>query len=94
MQYAATAYVDLFRQHEVEISMAEVGAVWQNGYAERLMRTIKEEEVDLSAYRDFTEAYKQIEEFLENVYMGKRIHSLLGYLTPSEYELKLNEQQK
>lgn len=94
MQYAATAYVDLLRQHQVEISMAEVGAAWQNGYAERLMRTIKEEEVDLSEYRNFTEAYKQIEEFLENVYMKKRIHSSLGYLTPSEYELKWNEQQK
>jgi putative transposase len=28
--------------------MAEVGAAWQNGYAERLMRTIKEEEVGQS----------------------------------------------
>ena len=30
----------------VQISMAEVGQAWQNGYAERLIRTIKEEEVD------------------------------------------------
>lgn len=28
---------------EVAISMAEVGAAWQNGYAERVIRTIKEE---------------------------------------------------
>ena len=28
--------------------MAEVGEAYQNGYAERLMRTIKEEEVNLS----------------------------------------------
>jgi putative transposase len=38
------------------------------------MRTIKEEEVDLTEYRDFRDAYEQIEEFLENVYMKKRIH--------------------
>ena len=31
-----------------QISMAEVGEPTQYGYAERLMRTIKEEEVDLS----------------------------------------------
>jgi transposase InsO family protein len=74
--------------------MAEVGQAWQNGYAERLMRTIKEEEVDLSEYRNFTEAYQRIERFLEDVYMKKRIHSSLGYLTPSEYETKWNEQQK
>ena len=33
--------------------MAEVGSPTQYGYAERLMRTIKEEEVDLSEYRDY-----------------------------------------
>jgi putative transposase len=94
VQYAANEYVKLLQQHEVKISMAEVGQAWQNGYAERLMRTIKEEEVDLSEYRNFTEAYEQIEQFLEDVYMKKRIHSSLGYLTPDEYEKKWNEQQK
>ena len=59
--------------HEVN-HMAEVGQAWQDGYAERLMRTIKEEEVDLSKYRNFTEAYEQIEQFLEDMYMKKRIH--------------------
>jgi putative transposase len=73
--------------------MTEVGAAWQNGYAERLMRTIKEEEVDLSEYRSFAEAYQQIEQFLEDVYMEKRIHSLLKYLTSSEYEMNRNEQK-
>jgi putative transposase len=94
VQYAATAYVNLLSQHGVAISMAEVGAAWQNGYAERLMRTIKEEEVDLTEYRNFAEAYQQIEQFLEDVYMEKRIHSSLGYLTPSEYEMNWNEQKQ
>lgn len=94
VQYAANEYVKLLQEHGVKLSMAEVGQAWQNGYAERLMRTIKEEEVDLSEYRNFTEAYAQIERFLENVYMKKRIHSSLGYLTPDEYEKKWNEQQK
>jgi transposase InsO family protein len=58
------------------------------------MRTIKEEEVDLSEYRNFAEAYEQIEQFLEDVYMKKRIHSSLGYLTPEEYEKKWNDKQK
>lgn len=94
VQYAATAYVDVLGQHEVLVSMADVGAAWQNGYAERLMRTIKEEEVDLSEYRNFAEAYEEIGRFLEDVYMRKRIHSSLGYLTPSEYEMEWNEQRQ
>ena len=40
VQYAATTYSDLLRETGVAISMAEVGAAWQNGFAERLMRTI------------------------------------------------------
>ena len=66
--------------------MAEVGCPEQNGYAERLMRTIKEEEVDLSEYKDYADARAQIGRFLEVVYMRKRIHSSLGYLTPLEFE--------
>jgi len=44
VQYAATASTARLQAAGVQISMAEVGAAWQNGYAERLMRTIKEEE--------------------------------------------------
>lgn len=94
VQYAANDYVHLLKHHGVSISMADVGQAWQNGYAERLMRTIKEEEVDLSEYRNFTEAYQQMEHFLEDVYMKKRIHSSLGYLTPEEYEQNWTKQQE
>ena len=66
--------------------MADVGAAWQNGYAERLIRTIKEEAVNLSEYLDYDDAYRQIARFLDDVYMHKRIHSSLGYLTPTEFE--------
>jgi len=88
IQYAATAYVELLQEQGVSVSMAEIGAAWQNGYAERLIRTIKEEEVDLSEYRDYHDAYQKIGRFLEDVYMHKRIHSSLGYLTPVEFEVQ------
>jgi putative transposase len=93
IQYAATAYTDLLHTTGVAISMAEVGEATQNGYAERLIRTIKEEEVDLSDYLDFADAYHQIGRFLEDVYMRKRIHSSLGYLTPVEFETEWFAQQ-
>jgi transposase InsO family protein len=86
LQYAATDYTQLLRDRGAQISMAEVGEPTQNGYAERLMRTIKEEEVDLSEYEDYYDAYRQIGRFLEDVYMRKRVHSSLKYLTPVEFE--------
>jgi putative transposase len=87
IQYAAQAYIDLLKEQHIQISMAAVGKAEENGYAERFMRTIKEEEVDLTEYRDFTDAQIQIGHFIEDVYNRKRIHSALGYLTPVEFEL-------
>lgn len=87
IQYAAYAYTDLLEAHGIQISMAAAGKAEENGYAERLIRTIKEEEVYLSEYRDFSDARTQIGCFIEDVYMTKRIHSSLGYLTPVEYEI-------
>ena len=92
VQYAANVYVQMLEENEIAISMADVGKAYENGYAERLMRTIKEEEVDLSDYRNFSEVYERIEEFLDEVYMKKRIHSSLGYLTPSEFEKKWRQE--
>jgi putative transposase len=86
LQYAATAYVERLQGLGVQLSMAAVGKAYQNGYAERVIRTIKEEEVDLSDYQDFAEAQADIRRFLDDVYNVKRIHSALGYLTPQEFE--------
>lgn len=86
IQYAAQAYTDLLKKYSIQISMAAQGKPEENGYAERLMRTIKEEEVDLSEYRDLDDAREQIGCFIDQVYMQKRIHSALGYLTPVEFE--------
>lgn len=93
VQYAATAYGELLQAAEVAISMAEIGEPWQNGYAERLMRTIKEEEVQLSEYQDYPDAYRQLGRFLDEVYMRKRIHSSLGYLTPAEFASQWQQTQ-
>lgn len=88
VQYAATEYVERLRGVGAALSMAAVGEPRENGHAERLMRTIKEEAVELSEYRDFADAQAQLGAFLDAVYNVKRIHSALGYLTPAEFEAR------
>ena len=87
-QYLSNAYISLLWQHSIEISVARRGHPWENGYAERLIRTLKEEEVQLNAYEDIHQARDRIGHFIRQVYHQKRPHSALGYLTPLEFQRK------
>ena len=86
VQYLSKTYTSLLQHHGVEISVARRGYTWENGYAERLIRTLKEEEVHLNAYEDIHEARARIGHFITQVYNQKRPHSALGYLTPMEFQ--------
>lgn len=86
VQYAARGYVEVLKGRSVAISMAEAGQPTQNAYAERFMRTFKEEHVDYAEYRDVQDAAAQIGPWLEVEYTQERMHSALGYLTPAEFE--------
>ena len=88
VQYLSNAYLSTLRHHGIEISVARRGCPWENGYADRLIRTLKEEEVHLNAYEDIHEARERIGQFITQVYHQKRPHSALGYLTPMEFQRK------
>ena len=87
VQYLSNAYLSVLKAHDIEISIARRGdCPWENGYAERLIRTLKEEEVHLNDYQDIHEARTRIGHFITQVYHQKRPHSALGYLTPLEFQ--------
>ena len=88
VQYLSKAYLSLLKAHAIEISIARRGRPWENGYAERLIRTLKEEEVHLNDYQDIHEARDRIGHFITQVYHYKRPHSALGDLTPVEFQRK------
>jgi transposase InsO family protein len=93
VQYAARGYVAQLEVVGSQISMATIGEPTENGYAERLMRTIKEDCVSLTEFEDFADAEAQLGRFLDQVYQHKRIHSALGYLTPAEFESQWRAEQ-
>ena len=53
------------------------------------MKTLKYEEVYRNEYRNLAEARASIGMFLEKVYNQKRLHSVLGYAPPAEFEAQL-----
>ena len=86
VQYCATGYVTLLQNSNIKVSMSAAGRPTENAFVERVIRTLKEEEVYLSDYEDFLDAQNRIGRFLDDVYNTKRIHSSLGYKTPAEFE--------
>jgi len=55
-----------------------------NAYVERVIRTVKEEEVWPNLYDSLSEARGAMEAYI-NYYNDERIHSALGYQTPNEF---------
>ena len=92
VQYCATGYVAILQQAGVQVSMSAAGRPTENAFVERVIRTLKEEEVALNDYEDFEDAQQRIGQFLDDVYNTKRIHSSLGYKTPAEYEALMRVQ--
>jgi transposase InsO family protein len=89
VQYACGDYTARLALHDIQPSMSRLGNPYDNAKAERFMRTLKEEEVDGSAYRDAADARARIGLFIETAYNRQRLHSALDYLSPEEYEAAL-----
>ena len=94
VQYATPKYTQSLTDKGVLISMAAVGKAWENGYAERWIRILREDELSLTDYKNFADAYRHIGQFITDAFGNRRrIHSSLGYLTPAEFEAQWREQQ-
>jgi putative transposase len=86
VQYASWEYAALLEKHQMVASMSRPGNPYDNARCERFMRTLKQEEIYASAYRDLEHLRSNLEEFIERYYNQKRLHSALGYRPPEEFE--------
>ena len=93
VQYACDEYIRVLNKHQITISMSRKANPYDNAMAESFMKTVKVEEVYINEYSNFTDAFANIEHFIEFVYNQRRLHSSLGYRTPDEIEAEYHQAQ-
>lgn len=86
--YTSNDFAKFCRKKKVKRSMGRVGSCYDNAVAESFFSTIKKELIYRKPWMRLNEVRKEVFEYIEIYYNGKRLHSTLDYLTPDEYEIE------
>jgi putative transposase len=82
-QPCSKAFVEFLSRRGVRGQYTGYDAPDDNAYVERVIRTIKEEEVWPNLWETWSEAHQAIADYIE-YYNNERVHSALDYRTPTE----------
>lgn len=85
-QYASADYRADLASHKMIPSMSRRGNCWDNAVAESFFATLEHELLDGADFHSHREAHKALAEFIDGWYNPERMHSLLEYRSPLQYE--------
>jgi putative transposase len=85
-QYASDEHARLLARHGLTASMSRKGNCWDNAVMERFFLNLKMERVWQKEYANHAEAKLDIADYIVGFYNSVRLHSTLGYRSPTVYE--------
>ncbi len=86
VQYTSIQFRRITEGYGILQSMSRKGDCWDNACAETFFKTLRVELIQMKIYRSREEAKRAIFEYVEVFYNRVRMHSYLGYRTPTEFE--------
>lgn len=87
--YTAGDYQDELKSKGMVVSMSRKANCWDNAVSESLIGTIKTEALAGSTPQDVHEVRRILFRYIEAFYNNQRLHSTLGYVSPTERERTL-----
>lgn len=87
-QYGSAEYQAVLAAHGIVCSMSRRANCWDNAVMERFFLSLKVERLWKAPYATRAEAHRDIQDYIENFYNTRRLHSTLGYLAPAAYEAR------
>ena len=84
--YTALSFSERLREVGITPSMGRTGTALDNAMAESFVSTLKAELVSGMKFPSRQAARTAIFEYLETFYNTRRLHSSLGYMSPSDFE--------
>jgi len=85
-QYAGHLHQALLKHHKLVPSMSRKANCWDNAVMERFFLNLKMERVWQRSYANHGEAIADIANYIVAFYNTHRLHSTLGYRSPTDYE--------
>ncbi len=85
-QYTSSECQELLARWGGVPSLSRKGNCWDNAVVESFFATLKRELINGEVYRTRDEAAGAIFEYIEGWYNPHRLHSTLGYKSPTEFE--------
>ena len=85
--YASQDFKSLLASNEIKPSMSRKGNCWDNAVAESFFHTLKVELIYQTKFNLKISAVFSINDWIDNFYNPKRMHSSIGYCSPDEFEL-------
>lgn len=93
-QYASREYRKLLEIHGFVGSMSRIGDCFDNAVAESFFGSLKQERIHWCHYQTRFSAQQDVLQYISMFYNSYRLHSYLGYKSPNQYEVEIDNVKK